>query len=231
MHLMTYTGSHLALRLGSRKKKKKRKKKKEIHLIRGIKVELFTKFNSYLNVGPFLTQFLTHLSSFSQKPGKWRRAIQCRTENSSLMSTSQLHKHWFKEFPHLDGLQSPLLRQEDQLLAMVDEGVQIHHIDMTSTSITVTSSLLHFVVINWHSCTSCWLSQKIVKLRVDPHVTWWMCQTSSNRMAQNIVVYLQLLIHTMHTMYHVSTIPEDETASEEEHSPEDSIFFPTLHQL
>ena len=77
-----------------------------------------------------------------------------------------------KEFPHLDGLQSPLLRQEDQLLAMVDEGVQIHHIDMTSTSIIVTSSLLHFVVINWHSCTSCWLSQKIVKLRVDPHVTW-----------------------------------------------------------
>lgn len=41
-----------------------------------------------------------------------------------------------KEFPHLDGLQSPLLRQEDQLLAMVDEGVQIHHIDMTSTSIS-----------------------------------------------------------------------------------------------
>ena len=37
-----------------------------------------------------------------------------------------------KEFPHLDGLQSPLLRQEDQLLAMVDEGVKIHHIDMTS---------------------------------------------------------------------------------------------------
>ena len=32
-----------------------------------------------------------------------------------------------KQFPHLDGLQSPLLSQGDQFLAMVDEGVQIHH--------------------------------------------------------------------------------------------------------
>ena len=90
-----------------------------------------------------------------------------------------------KEFPHLDGLQSPLLRQEDQLLAMVD-GVKIHHIDMTSIpqalvgKITIYDSLYSYKLTTPRTLLSsigilvpsCWLSQNMVKLRVDPHVTW-----------------------------------------------------------
>ena len=88
-----------------------------------------------------------------------------------------------KQFPHLDGLQSPLLSQGDRFLPMVD-GVQIHHIGnhwVTSSSIggkiTVydsyygyTNSLLHFT-INWHCCTSCWSSQK--KTVKELTLTWW----------------------------------------------------------
>ena len=59
---------------------------------------------------------------------------------------------------------------------------------------TVTSSLLHFV-INWHCCTSCWLShKKMVKKSI--LTWWWKCQTSSNSITKNCGVF-QLPMYTM----------------------------------
>ena len=87
-----------------------------------------------------------------------------------------------KQFPHLDGLQSPLLSQGDQFLAMVDEGVQIHHIGnhwVTSTSIggniTVYDSYYSYK-LSTPLCHQLALLYKLLVIteeddeRVDPHL-------------------------------------------------------------
>ena len=87
-----------------------------------------------------------------------------------------------KQFPHLDGLQSPLLSQGDRFLAMVDEGVQIHHIGnhwVTSTSIggkiTVYDSYYSYK-LSTSLCHQLALLYKLLVIteedgeRVDPHL-------------------------------------------------------------
>ena len=113
-----------------------------------------------------------------------------------------------KQFLHLDGLRSSLLSQGDQFLAMVDEGVQIHHIGnhcVTSTSIcgkTTVYDSYYSYELSTPLCHQLALLYKLLVIieedgeRVDPHLV----VDVPNIMGQKIVVYLQLPMHTVHLL-------------------------------
>ena len=113
-----------------------------------------------------------------------------------------------KQFPHLDGLQSPLLSQGDQFLAMVDEGVQIHHIGnhrVTSSSIggkiTVYDSYYSYK-LSTSLCHQLALLYKLLVItedgeRVNPHLVVDVPNIKQQHGTKDCGVFAIAYMHTM----------------------------------